>query len=69
MAEQLIMDLNRQAIFQNKIVTQLEELKTFFPAEDYHQEYFKKNPGNPYCQYSIPPKKKKILEKFPDYLK
>lgn len=68
-AEQIITDLNRQAIFQNKIVTQLEELKTFFPAEDYHQEYFKKNPGNPYCQYSIPPKKKKILEKFPDYLK
>lgn len=69
LAEQVIADLKEQAIFHNEIVTQVEKLETFFPAEDYHQEYFKKNPGNPYCQYSIPPKRKKILEKFPDYLK
>lgn len=69
LAEQVIADLKEQAIFHNEIVTQVERLEAFFPAEDYHQEYFKKNPGNPYCQYSIPPKRKKILEKFPDYLK
>lgn len=68
-AEELIAGFKEQKIFQSEIVTQLDELKTFFPAEEYHQNYFKKNPGNPYCQYSIPPKRKKILEQFSGYLK
>ncbi|HTF95643.1 MAG TPA: peptide-methionine (S)-S-oxide reductase MsrA [Cellvibrio sp.] len=67
--EEFIAELKKQKIFHNEIVTQLEELKTFFPAEEYHQDYFRKNPDNSYCQYSIPPKRQKILEHFPGLLK
>lgn len=67
-ATNVIADLQR-ANFQHEIVTQLEELQTFFPAEEYHQNYFEKNPDSSYCQYSIPPKRKKIIQKFSEYLK
>lgn len=47
------------------IVTEIVPLKNFYPAEDYHQGYFKKNPGAPYCAYVIGPKLQK-LEKHPE---
>ncbi len=68
-AEALIAELKAQKIFQSEIVTSMEKLEIFFPAEEYHQNYFKKNPSNLYCQYSIPPKRKKIIEQFSKYLK
>lgn len=42
------------------IVTQREPLKVFWPAEDYHQDYFNKNPNQAYCRAVIPPKLKKL---------
>jgi len=42
--------------WDNKLVTQIEKLDTFYPAEDYHQDYFNQNPGNGYCSIVITPK-------------
>jgi peptide-methionine (S)-S-oxide reductase len=49
-------------LFKNPVVTQIEPIKTFYPAEDYHQDYFKKNPGAGYCVYVIQPKLKKLKQ-------
>ncbi|MFM2082642.1 MAG: Peptide methionine sulfoxide reductase MsrA [Verrucomicrobiota bacterium] len=49
-----------QAKFKKSIVTEIVPLKTFYPAERYHQDYFKNNPNQPYCEVVIRPK----LEKF-----
>ena len=46
--------------FSQPIVTQLEALETFYPAEAYHQDYFENNPNAPYCRYVIAPKLKKL---------
>lgn len=69
LADSIIAELQQNGVFQNPIVTQVEALQTFYPAEDYHQNYFAKNPMNPYCQYTIPPKTRKIVDKFADFLK
>ncbi|MCB1168169.1 MAG: peptide-methionine (S)-S-oxide reductase, partial [Leptospiraceae bacterium] len=42
------------------IVTQIEPLEKFYPAEGYHQDYFNQNPGNPYCIFVIQPKLAKM---------
>ncbi|CAN5414303.1 peptide-methionine (S)-S-oxide reductase MsrA [soil metagenome] len=42
--------------WNNTLVTQIEKLDTFYPAEDYHQDYFNQNPGNGYCSIVITPK-------------
>jgi len=49
-----------QAKFGGKIVTDIQPLKKFWPAEDYHQDYFRKNPNAPYCAYVISPKLQKL---------
>lgn len=49
-----------QARFSDPIVTEIEPLKKYFPAEGYHQDYFNLNPGNGYCQLAIPPKLEKL---------
>ncbi|TGL80140.1 peptide-methionine (S)-S-oxide reductase MsrA [Leptospira yasudae] len=50
------------AHFSDPIVTQVEPLKEFFPAENYHQNYFRSNPGQPYCHYVVKPKIDKYLK-------
>lgn len=50
------------------IVTEVAPLETFYRAEEKHQDYFKKNPNQPYCQMQIPPKLKKIEAKHRDKL-
>ncbi|MBN1289116.1 MAG: peptide-methionine (S)-S-oxide reductase MsrA [Actinobacteria bacterium] len=49
-----------QADFDNSIVTEVAELGTFYPAEEYHQDYYEKNPDAPYCSSVISPKVEKI---------
>lgn len=49
-----------QARFKDPIVTEIEKLDTFFPAEKYHQDYFENNPNAPYCRFVIAPKLKKL---------
>ena len=41
-------------------MTEIEPLEKYYPAEDYHQDYFNLNPGNGYCQMAIPPKLEKL---------
>ena len=68
-AEQVIRDLEEQAIWDNPIVTTLEKLEMFYPAEEYHQEYFARNPYQPYCQAVVAPKVTKFRKKFLGSLK
>lgn len=49
-----------QSNFKNPVVTEIAPLEVFYPAEDYHQNYYKNNPGNPYCQVVIRPKLQKL---------
>lgn len=52
--------------FPNPIVTEIIPFENFFPAEDYHQDFYTKNPSHPYCQAVIDPKIQKLLKTFPD---
>jgi peptide-methionine (S)-S-oxide reductase len=47
-------------------VTEIKPLEEFYKAEEYHQNYFEKNPNQPYCAYVVAPKVLKFLEKFAD---
>lgn len=68
-AESLIEDLNSQRIWDAPIVTQLAPLDKFYMAEDYHQEYFARNPYQPYCMAVVAPKVSKFRKHFLDMLK
>jgi peptide-methionine (S)-S-oxide reductase len=68
-AEQLITDLNAQQIWDKPIVTQVEKLDKFYLAEDYHQEYFARNPYQPYCMAVVAPKVSKFRKHFLELLK
>lgn len=57
-----------QKEFNQPIVTAIEPLQTFYVAENYHQNYFNNNPGNPYCQAVISPKLEKFRKKFKDLI-
>lgn len=56
-------------LWPDPIVTQVVALANFYPAEDYHQHYFAKNPSAAYCQIVINPKLAKLRQKFADKLK
>ena len=51
------------------IVTELSSVPTFYPAEEYHQNFFAKNPAQGYCNFAIPPKLSKLRSHFQDLLK
>jgi peptide-methionine (S)-S-oxide reductase len=63
-AEQMIAELDHQGLFSKPIVTDLRAATQFYIAEDYHQEYFRNNPQQPYCAFVVSPKLKKFREKF-----
>jgi peptide-methionine (S)-S-oxide reductase len=54
--------------YDDDIVTEVEPLETFYPAEEYHQDYFERNPNQSYCQMTIPPKLDKLREKHAELL-
>jgi len=60
-AEEKINELNKSEKYKNSIVTELEEFDIFFPAEDYHQNFYENNKNYPYCQAVIDPKIKKYF--------
>jgi len=68
-AQQVIIRLNAAKVFPSKIVTTLEPATLFYPAEDYHQDYFALNGFQPYCQAVIAPKVTKVRKVFKDLLK
>jgi peptide-methionine (S)-S-oxide reductase len=68
-AEGIIRELATERVFRNPIVTEVVPLDTFYPAEDYHREYYKRNPTKPYCQVVIAPKLSKFRAHFQTKLK
>jgi len=64
-----IKELDDTKTFKNSIVTTLEPLTAFHPAEGYHQKFYANNPFQPYCQYMIPPKITKLHKHFNALLK
>lgn len=68
-AEALIRELDAQKIWDSPIVTEVKEVKNFYVAEDYHQEYFARNPNQPYCQAVVAPKVAKFRKKYLEMLK
>jgi peptide-methionine (S)-S-oxide reductase len=63
-AQELIRELDAEGAYSRPIVTELRAASTFYRAEDYHQEYFRNNPQQPYCAYIVAPKVKKFRQKF-----
>ncbi len=68
-AEQTIEEITAAKIWDKPTVTEITPFKEFYPAEDYHQEYFKRNPYQGYCQMVVAPKVAKFRQKFEDKLK
>jgi peptide-methionine (S)-S-oxide reductase len=64
--EATIDDLDEQ--YDDPIVTEVEPLETFYPAEQYHQDYYERNPNQGYCAVNIDPKLKKLNEQFRELL-
>ena len=65
-AEQVIHGLEDENL---NIVTELSPAPTFYPAEEYHQNFYARNPSQGYCNFSIPPKLSKLRSRFVDLLK
>jgi peptide-methionine (S)-S-oxide reductase len=68
-AEEAIRELNEARIWDRPIVTEVRPATRFYRAENYHQEYFRNNPQQPYCTYVVAPKVRKFQEKFGGKLK
>lgn len=68
-AEQFIAALQQDNVFDDPIVTQISKAPKFYKAEDYHLNYYKQNPNQPYCQAVINPKLQKFRKNFKDKLK
>jgi len=69
LAEQYKKKLDQSGAFSGPIVTEISPFKKFFAAEDYHQDYFRRNGRQPYCQVVIQPKLEKFRQVFQDKLK
>ncbi len=63
-AEQVIKESNASGIWHAPIVTEVVPFTKFYPAEDYHQEYYKNNPDQPYCRAVIAPKVTKFRQHY-----
>ncbi len=68
-ARDVIQRLDAARVFPGKIVTEVTEASTFYPAEDYHQDYFANNPFQPYCQAVAAPKVDKVRKVFKELVK
>jgi len=68
-AEAYIQQLNEVQVFRAPIVTQVVELKAFYPAEEHHQNFCNRNPENPYVRGVAMPKVDKVKEKVPELAK
>ena len=69
LAEQKIAQINDSKIYTNPVVTQIVPFDAFYPAEEYHQNYEKRNPNNGYVRNVSIPRLKKFQSKHPDLLK
>jgi peptide-methionine (S)-S-oxide reductase len=63
-AEAIIRKLNEENLWGKPIVTEVSDAATFYPAEEYHQEFFKRNPNQGYCLAVVSPKVSKFRKQF-----
>ena len=68
-AEAVMRELAAESVYSKPIVTEVRPATTFYPAEDYHQQYFTNHPNQPYCTFVVSPKVKKFRQKFADRLR
>ncbi len=68
-AEKVREEIAEQDLWPDSIVTEITPLTNYFSAEEYHQNYFNRNPSQGYCLATIPPKLKKLEKLFPELLK
>jgi peptide-methionine (S)-S-oxide reductase len=68
-AEEYKRQLDKSGTFKSPIVTEITQFKNFYPAENYHQNYFNANPTQRYCEFVIRPKVEKFNKEFKDLLK
>ena len=68
-AEERIAELDAEGVWDAPIVTEVVPLETFYPAEAYHREYYRRNPAQPYCQVVIAPKVAKFRKTYVEKLK
>lgn len=68
-ANEIIAEITAEGIYDNPIVTEVTPFDKFWPAEDYHQEYFANNASQPYCAAVVAPKVAKFRQKFVSRLK
>ena len=68
-AQEVIAEIESERVWSRPIVTEVAPLKTFYPAEDYHVDYYANNPNAGYCRVVIDPKVAKFRSKFRDRLK
>ena len=68
-AEAYIAQLEQAKVLDGKIVTQIRELKAFYPAEEYHQDFVRRNPRHPYVVVNALPKLQKLKAQYPGLLR
>jgi peptide-methionine (S)-S-oxide reductase len=68
-AEQYKGQLDKSGVYKNRIVTEITPFSVFYPAEEYHQNYYALNPNQGYCQYVIRPKVEKFNKQYASKLK
>ncbi len=69
LARRFIDSLNSSDVYENPIVTEVVPAAEFYPAEDYHQDYYLNNPSQPYCSFIVKPKVDKVRTVFQDLIK
>jgi len=63
-AEKVILRLDREMVYARPLVTEVTPFTVFYPAEDYHRNYFERNSGQPYCRMVVAPKVEKIRKLY-----
>jgi peptide-methionine (S)-S-oxide reductase len=68
-ARQVIAELEAAGVWKDPIVTEVVPLEVFYPAEEYHREYYRRNPEQAYCRMIVAPKVAKVKSLYPSKLK
>lgn len=68
-AKEVIAELEREGLWEDPVVTQIEPLQTFYEAEEYHHRYYERNPEKGYCSVVIAPKVTKFRKQFTELRK
>ena len=68
-AQDVVKRLTDNKLFGAPIVTEIADAAPFYPAETYHQDYFERNPAQPYCMFVVAPKVAKFRKSFAERLK